>query len=245
MDSFNSILFSKNEHVATIILNRPQIRNAFNTAMRDELWEALEAVRDDTEIRCVILSGAGSDFCAGADMTEFGTSPSVVIARTVRRERDIWSLFLDMPKPLIAAIHGHCIGSGLEMVVLCDIRISSDDAKFSMPETHIGLIPAAGGTQTLSRAIGMGPALELLLTGRTVGAKAALEIGLLTKVVSRSILINEALNTAARLAALAPEAVAVLKVALRQGADLPLDGALDMENSSILKLLSHSRLKAI
>ncbi|MBM3925560.1 MAG: enoyl-CoA hydratase/isomerase family protein [SAR202 cluster bacterium] len=238
MEAFDTILYLKDGHVATITLNRPQIRNAFDTRMRDDLWQALEAVRDDTDVKCVVLNGAGFDFCAGADLTEFGAAPSLSVAREVRWERDIWGLFLDMAKPLIASIHGHCIGSGLEMAMLCDIRIVSYDAKFSMPETHLGLIPAAGGTQTISRAIGLAPALELLLTGHVVGAEEASKLGLATKVVSVKSLQAETLNLADRLASLDSKAAAGLKEAIHRGADLPLDRSLELERRLALKLLT-------
>jgi enoyl-CoA hydratase/carnithine racemase len=205
--------------------------------MRDELWQALEAARDDTDTRCVILNGAGPDFCAGADLTEFGNAPSVAVARDVRWERDLWGLFLDMPKPLIAAMHGHCIGSGLEMSMLCDIRIASDEASFSMPETRLGLIPAAGGTQTLRRAVGLGLTMDLLITGRTVRASEALELSLVSRVVPRERLWDESLSLATTLASLDPQVVAALKESLRQGSDLPLDMALEMEKRLTLRLL--------
>jgi enoyl-CoA hydratase/3-hydroxypropionyl-coenzyme A dehydratase len=238
LDAFDTILYSKDGALATITLNRPGRRNVFNTVMRDDLWQALEAARDDEDVRCIILNGAGPDFCAGADLTEFGTAPSVAVARRVRWERDIWGLFLNMPKPLIAAIHGHCIGSGLEIAMLCDLRIASDDATFSMPETHLGLIPAAGGTQTLRAAIGLGPAMDLLLTGRPDLSTEALELGLVTKVVPRRQLTSETLELADSLASLGPRAVAALKESVRQGIDLPLDKALELDRRLVLKLLA-------
>ena len=132
--------------------------------MRDDLVQALEAVRDDPDTRAVVLSGAGDrGFCAGADLTEFGSAPSPIVARQVRWERDIWGLFLSLRKPTVAALHGHVIGSGVEMALLCDIRIASEDAVFRMPETGLSLVPAAGGTQTLARHAGVGPALAMLL----------------------------------------------------------------------------------
>mgnify|MGYP001187971581 FL=1 len=171
---FETITYTKDKRLAYIHLNRPHVRNAFNTMMRDELYQVLEAIRDDSEVRVAILNAAGADFCAGADLTEFGTAPSIVIARSVRWERDPWSLFLNLGKPLIASIHGHCLGSGIEMAMLCDIRIASSDAIFGMPETKLGLIPAAGGTQTMPRNLDLSSSLMMLLTGRIIGANEAL-----------------------------------------------------------------------
>ena len=130
-----TILYSKSGSVAHIVLNRPRRINAYNMQMRDEMYQALEAVRDDPGVRVAILRGEGErGFCAGADLSEFGTAPSQVVARQVRWERDIWGLFLSIEKPLIAALHGYVIGSGIEMACLCDIRIASEDTVFSMPE---------------------------------------------------------------------------------------------------------------
>ena len=141
-----TVLYSKDGPVAHIVLNRPHVINSYNVRMRDELFQALEAVRDDPDVRVAILTGAGDrGFCAGADLTEFGSAPSQVIARSARWERDIWGLFLCIKKPLVAALHGHVIGSGVEIACLCDVRIASEDAVFSMPEVALGMIPARRG----------------------------------------------------------------------------------------------------
>jgi len=118
MSPFETIIYEKRDGLACITLNRPRALNAVNIRMRDELYEVLPAVRDDPEVVAAILKGAGERaFCAGADITEFGTAPSVVIARQVRWERDLWGLFLSLPKPLIAAIHGYAVGAGIEMAL--------------------------------------------------------------------------------------------------------------------------------
>ena len=238
MPPFETITYDKANDVASIYLNRPRVRNAFNTVMRDELYQVLEAVRDDPEVRVAVLAGQGLDFCAGADLTEFGTAPSMVVARSVRWERDLWGLFLDLGKPLIAAIHGHCLGSGVEMAMLCDLRIASEDAIFGMPETGLGLIPAGGGTQTFPRSLGLSRSLLMLLTGQTIGAREALSQGLVTAVVSKGRLVSEALQMASHLARLDPTAVSALKEALRHGPDLSLDQGLELEARLALRLMS-------
>lgn len=238
MPSFQTIDYSKAQGVASICLNRPQVRNAYNTVMRDELFQVMEAVKEDSDVRAVVISGRGPDFCAGADLTEFGAAPSIVIAREARWERDLWGLFLNIGKPLVAAIHGHCIGSGLEMAMLCDLRIAAEDAVFTMPEAKLGLIPAAGGTQTLQRNLGLSRSLHLLLTCQAVDAKEALAQGLVTTVVSRNRLIEEANRLAQHLTTLDQRAVAALKEALRHGPDLSLDQALELEARLVLKLVS-------
>ncbi|MDO8751283.1 MAG: enoyl-CoA hydratase/isomerase family protein, partial [Dehalococcoidia bacterium] len=157
MTQFQTLIYEKQGSLAMLTLNRPEVLNAYNVAMRDEMYEALEAIRDDPEVRAAILCGAGERaFCAGADLTEFGTAPSQAIARQVRWERDVWGLFVSLDIPLVAAVHGFVLGSGLEMALLCDIRIAAEDAIFGLPETSLGMLPAAGGTQTLPRVIGTG-----------------------------------------------------------------------------------------
>ena len=224
------VLYSKSGAVAHIVLNRPRVMNAYNVQMRDELFFTLEAVRDDPDVHVAVLSGAGDRaFCAGADLTEFGTAPSQVIARQVRWERDIWGLFLSIRKPLIAAMRGYVIGSGVEISCLCDIRIAADDAQFAMPEVALGMIPAAGGTQTLRRVIGANKALEMVLTNRRIGAEEAWGMGLVHSVVPADALMAEAEDVAQRLAELSPKALALAKRAILEGLDMPLAKGLELE----------------
>ena len=229
MDGFETITFHKSRRIAYISLNRPKVLNAYSVRMRDELYQVLEAVREDSEVGVVIITGERRAFCAGADLTEFGTAPSVTIARQVRWERDIWGLFLSIPQPLIAAVHGYCLGSGMEIALLCDIRIASDDAVFGLPELGLGMIPAAGGTQTLPRAVGIPRALEMLLTQRRISAHEAMELGLLNKVVVREALVQEAESLAHHLLALDQGVVRAAKAAVWKGADRPLGEAIDLE----------------
>jgi len=187
---FETIIYEKNGAIAHISLNRVHVLNAYNIKMRDELYEVLSAIKDDDEVKVVILSGQGEKaFCAGADLSEFLSAPSVIIARQIRFRRDIWKLFYTLPQPLIAALHGYVLGSGLEMALFCDIRICTPDTLFGMPEVSLGIIPGAGGTQTLPRIVGMGKAMELLLTGKWIDASEALEIGLVNRVVEKKELI--------------------------------------------------------
>ena len=237
MSSPPTVIYDKDDGVAWIILNRPSVLNAYNIEMRDELYQALEAVRDDPDVGVVILKGEGRAFCAGADLTEFGTAPSLAIARDVRFERDLWATFLSIPKPLIAAIHGYCLGSGVEISLLCDIRIASEDAVFGMPEVSLGMIPAAGGTQTLPRFLGIPNALDLLLTRRRINAAEALEMGLVSKVVERAALYADAKAVAGRLLSMNQGAVRAAKEAVWQGMDLPLDNALDLEARLALRAM--------
>lgn len=234
--SSQTIIYEKHGPVAHVRLNRPHVHNAFNTKMRDDLYQALEASRDDPDIRVILLSAEGKNFCAGADLTEFGSAPSITAARDARWSRDLWGLFLSLPIPIIAAIHGHCIGSGLEMALLCDLCIASTDASFSMPEAHLGLIPAAGGTQTLPRILGPSKALHLLLTGQRLTAKQALNYGLISRLTPPDCLEAESKTLAHRLASFDPHAVNALKQSLNRGADIPLPQALQLETRFALQL---------
>ncbi|GAH53808.1 unnamed protein product, partial [marine sediment metagenome] len=174
MSNFETIIYEKLDGVGYIALNRPHALNAYNLKMRDELYQVLGSIKDDPEVKVGIFRGAGERaFCAGADLAEFLTAPSPIIARQVRWERDVWGLFLSITKPLIAALHGYVLGSGIEIALCCDIRLASEDAQFGLPEPGLGIIPAAGGSQTLPRVIGRAKALEILLSGRWIKAEEA------------------------------------------------------------------------
>ncbi|MBF8267095.1 MAG: 3-hydroxybutyryl-CoA dehydratase [Dehalococcoidia bacterium] len=230
MGGFETIIYSKEDGIAQMSLNRPRVMNAHNMQMRDEMYQVLEAVRDDPEVRCLVLRGEGERaFCTGADLTEFGTAPSRVIARQVRWERDVWGLFLSIDKPIVAALHGYVLGSGVEMALLCDLRIASEDAVFGMPEVALGMLPAAGGTQTLPRMVGIPGALDMLLRNERIDAATAFECGLVHKVVSGDILMKEVFSLAGQLAACPPRLTKAVKEAMRRGLDLPLAQALELE----------------
>jgi enoyl-CoA hydratase/carnithine racemase len=230
MTGFDTLFYEKRDGVAYVTLNRPQFLNAYNMQMRDDLAEVLSAIRDDDEIRVGLLLGAGEKaFCAGADLREFLTAPSPVVARQIRFDRDVWGLFLSLPQPLIAALHGYVLGSGIEMALCCDLRIASDDARFGLPEVGLGIIPAAGGTQTLPRVVGRGYALELLLTGRWIDAKEARQIKLVNRVVPKKQLGKTVKEIAARIATRDPDVMRCAKQAVGKGLDLPLAAGLDLE----------------
>ena len=235
---FETLLFEKHGAVAHISLNRPQVVNAYNIQMRDDFSEALSAVEQDPEVRALLITGEGRGFCAGADLTEFGSAPSQVIARRVRWERDVWGQLVNLGKPVVAAVHGYCIGSGLEIALLCDLRIAATGTVFALPEVQLGMIPAAGGTQTLPRAVGLSQALDLLLTGRRIQAEEALSTKLVTRLTPPESLRDEAWRLADELAELPAEAVEALKQSLRQGMDLDLPRALELEGRLAARLAS-------
>jgi enoyl-CoA hydratase len=230
MSVFENIIYEKKNSLAYVTLNRPQALNAYNIKMRDELYQVLGAIKDDAGVRVAIFRGAGERaFCAGADLTEFLTAPSPIIARQVRWERDVWGLFLSITKPLIAAVHGYVLGSGIEIALCCDIRLASEDAQFGLPEPGLGIIPAAGGSQTLPRVIGGAKALEILLSGRWLKADEAHHLKLVNRVVPRKELLPQAEKLARRIAGFDPIVVSYAKQAITRGLDLSLEQGLEFE----------------
>lgn len=230
MSQFQTIVYEKKAGIARITLNRPQVLNSYNVQMRDELYQVLGAIKDDSEVKVAMLCGAGERaFCAGADLSEFLTAPSPVIARQVRWERDVWGLFLSLPQPIIAALHGFVLGSGIEMALCCDIRIASDDAQFGLPEMSLGLIPAAGATQTLPRIVGRAASLEMLLASRWLKAQEAFDLGLISRVVSRPHLMAVVEELAQKLAGYDQRVLRAAKEAVLRGLDLSLEEGLELE----------------
>ena len=224
------LIYEKDDGIVWVTLNRPEVLNALNTAMRDELWQVLQALRDDPDVAVAIFKGAGERaFSAGADISEFGTAPSVVEARRARRERDLWDYMLAIEKPLIAAIHGFALGAGLELSMCCDLRIAAEDARLGLPEVSLAYIPSAGGTQLLPRTVSPGLAMGLILSGDAIDAQEALRIGLVQRVVPRQRLYAEAETLARQLMTRGPLALRYAKAAVTQGLDLPLTEGLALE----------------
>jgi len=238
MSVFETIVYEKEDDIAYITLNRPRVLNVYNIQMRDELYQVLLAIQDDSDVKVVILKGAGEKaFCAGADLSEFLTAPSPTIARQVRWERDVWGLFLSLPQPVVVALHGYVLGDGIEMAMCCDLRIASQDAQFGMPEVGLGIIPAAGGTQTIPRTIGRSKALEMLLTGRRLNAEEACKAGLVNRVVPREELLRTVENIARQIASYNQMAVRSAKQAVLRGMDLPLNNGMELERRLASSLL--------
>jgi len=230
VSNFEVIIYEKQNDVGYVTLNRPQAMNAYNLQMRDELYQVLAAIRDDPEVKVAVFQGAGEKaFCAGADLTEFLTAPSPILARQVRWERDVWGLFLSITKPLIVALHGYVLGDGIEIALCCDIRLASEDAQFRVPETGLGIIPAAGGSQTLPRTIGRTKALEMLLSGRWLKADEAHRLKLVNRVVPRADLLPAAERLANKIKSYSPLAVSCAKQAITRGLDLSLEQGLELE----------------
>ncbi|MBN1190518.1 MAG: enoyl-CoA hydratase/isomerase family protein [Dehalococcoidales bacterium] len=230
MSDFETIIFDKSNSIARITLNRPSALNAYSIKMRDELFEVLGAVNEDPEVHVVLIKGAGEKaFCAGADLTEFLTAPPPVFARRARFDRDIWVRFINIQKPFIAALHGYVLGSGIEMSLCCDIRLCAEDARFGLPEVTLGIIPAAGGSQTLPRMIGSSAALDILLTGRWLNAEEALKLKLVNRVIPRPALLQQAEELAEKLSRLNPDAASCAKQAITRGLEMSLEDGLKLE----------------
>jgi enoyl-CoA hydratase len=232
MSDFKTLIYEKKDSIAFVTLNRPEVLNIYNIQMRDDLYQVLSAIKEDDEVAVAIFKGAGEKaFCAGADLSEFLSAPSPIVARQVRFRRDVWGLFLSIPQPLIAALHGYVLGSGIEMALCCDIRIATEDVRFGLPEVGLGIIPAAGGTQTLPRIVGKAKALEMLLTNRWISGEEAYSMGLVNQVVSRDKLLQTAEGIANKIASYHPVAVRNAKQAVLRGLDLPLSEGLALERN--------------
>lgn len=217
--------------IAWLTLDRPKQINAISLRMRTELPQALEALEDDDSVRVIILRGAGErGFCAGADISEFSKVGPLVEERRARRRSTWVGAFDRVSKPLVAAIHGYCLGGGLEMALACDIRLAASDAQFGLPEVNLGVIPGYGGTQRLARLVGMGHAQDLVMSGRRIDATEALRLGLITRLAdSRQALTDAARELALGLAAKPPAAMACAKEAVRAGWDMDLTRGLAFE----------------
>jgi enoyl-CoA hydratase/carnithine racemase len=230
MDGFETVIYEKDRSIACVTLNRPRVLNAFSVQMRDDLYEVLSAIKADDEVRVVVFKGAGDKaFCAGADLKEFLTAPSAVKARRIRAVRDLWRLFMSLPQPLIALLHGYVLGSGMEIALYCDLRIAASNVIFGLPEVGLGILPGAGGTQTLPRILGLSGALDMLLTGRRLGSEEALSRGLVNQVVAPDELWQAGIAMAQKIASCDPAAVRSAKLAVIKGSDLSLEQGLELE----------------
>lgn len=227
--SFAAVIYEKEGPLALVALNRPTMLNAYNVQMRDDLYQVLQAVREDPEVRVMILRGEGPAFSTGGDVSEFGSAPSPTAAREIRWRRDVWGTLLSLPQPTIAAVHGYTVGGGMEMALLCDLCIAADDAIFFLPETSLGMIPGVGGTQTAPRAMKLGRALDMVLTGKRVNAEEAWRMGLVNRVVARQALLTAAKALAYTLAQHDQKSIHLAKQAIRQGADVSLAEGLALE----------------
>ena len=228
--SFDNLLLERDGAVAVLSINRPKVLNALNTRTISELREAVLELQGDAAVRAVILTGAGErSFVAGADITELANAPGVQLKEYAERGQYVLDLIEHMGKPVVAAINGYALGGGCELAMACTLRVAADTARLGQPEIDLGTIPGFAGTQRLTRLVGKGSALDLLLTGRQVTADEALRIGLVNRVVPSADLMSESKAMAQALAAKAPVAVRYILESVHRGFDAPFGQAQSME----------------
>ena len=229
---FDNLLFAREGAVALLTLNRPQSLNALNTLLLDELRQAILQARDDSSVRAVIITGAGTRaFAAGADLKELSSLPPVAMQAYAQAGQRVFDLFEQIGKPVVAAINGFALGGGCELALACTVRIAADTARFGQPEVNLGLMPGFAGTQRLVRLVGKGRALDLLLTGRQIDAAEALRIGLVERVCPASDVMAEARTMAGELAAKPPVAVRSILEAVHRGTEATLAAGQALEAS--------------
>ncbi|MDX6710785.1 MAG: enoyl-CoA hydratase [Blastocatellia bacterium] len=227
--SYETLLVEHQDRVAFITINRPEKRNALNIKTREEGAAALDQLAADDSVRVVVFTGAGDKaFIAGADIAEFA-GRSAVAQRAVMLERSLFTAIDNFPKPVIAMINGYCLGGGNELALACDIRIASETASFGQPEINLGIIPGGGGTQRLTRLIGEGKAMELILTGEIIDARTAFALGLVNMVVPPADLKAKTMAMAGRIADKSPIALRMAKEAVKLASRSNLDEGLRRE----------------
>ena len=228
--TYNNLLFSKENGIGIVTINRPKALNALNGEVYSELYQMFQEIENDPEVRVVILTGAGERaFVAGADVVEMQPQSSVEIHGFLGKARQASDRIYTLSKPVIAAINGFALGGGCELAMCCDLRIASESARFGQPEISLGIIPGAGGTQRLTRLVGMTKAKELMYTGDMIDAKTALAMNLVNKVVPPESLMTEAKALAQKLLSKSGAALSLLKKAINSGAEMSLPAGLDME----------------
>jgi enoyl-CoA hydratase/carnithine racemase len=221
--AFETILFDREGPVAVITINRPKVRNALSAQTLDELRRAVLAIKHDSALRSVIVTGAGDKaFVAGADINELAQQTPASARNHALSGQHVFDLIENLGKPVIAAINGYALGGGCELAMACTLRIAADTATLGQPEINLGLIPGYAGTQRLSRLVGAGRALELLLTGDQIGAHEAHRLGLVNRVVPAANLMTESHALAAVLATKAPVAMRYIIDAVNKGLQMPL-----------------------
>jgi enoyl-CoA hydratase/carnithine racemase len=242
------ILFEIKENIAVITFNRPEVLNVFRRAMFQQLLGLLDDTANDDSIRVVLMTGAGRAFSAGIDLDEvshlFDGSMTMEQARAELGEmQELTRRMVNLPKPIVSVINGVAIGAGAEVAIASDIRIASQTASFAFAEVQRGLFETNGVMHRLPRLIGMGRAAHVMMTGEKISAQAALELGLVTRVVPSEILLNKGLELARALAANAPISMRLVKQVLNQSYDLDLESVMQLETEATLECLASEDLR--
>lgn len=224
---YEAILTEVRDRVGLIRLNRPQQLNALNAHLMEEVATALEEFDRDENIGCIVITGNERAFAAGADIKEMaGASAADMLTHDAISR---WDRIKKIKKPIVAAVSGWCLGGGCEVAMACDIIVASESAQFGQPEINIGVMPGAGGTQRLTRAIGKSKAMEMVLTGRTLSAREAEQAALVSRVAPVEVYLDEALKLAGEIASRAPIAIRLAKEAVNKSYEMPLADGLDYE----------------
>ncbi len=227
--------------VAIVTLNRPRALNALSSTLMKALASALDELEASPDIRAIVLTGGPRAFAAGADISEMKDLASGKAARAALSEHLArWDRVGRLKKPVIAAVAGYALGGGCELALACDLVVAAEDAVFGQPEVQLGVIPGAGGTQRLTRAVGKALAMDMVLTGRRLAAREALERGLVSRVVAPEVLLDEAKRLARRLAELAPLALRAAKLSVAAACDRGLDSGLKAEREAFYGLFDTS-----
>src|SRR5512141_669746 len=223
--------------VVLLTLDRPEVLNALDYQTIGELGEALEELDRDESVKCVVITGAGDRaFAAGADIKEM--APATPVTLSVQNNFARWERIRRVKVPLIAAVRGFALGGGCELAMACDMVVAADDAQFGQPEIKLGIMPGAGGTQRMTRALGKAKAMELILTGRNIGATEAYERGLVSQAVAREETLNAALALAGEVAAMPPLAVRAAKESVNRAYELSLEAGLEFERRNFFLLFA-------
>lgn len=234
--SYTNILVTKETGYAIVQFNRPEVLNALNMKLMEELVDALETLDKDNDIRCIIITGNEKAFAAGADIKEMADASAVEML--MRDQFARWDRIRKIKKPLVAAVSGFALGGGCELSMTCDMIIASETAKFGQPEINIGVMPGAGGTQRLTRAVGKAKAMEMVLTGKMISAQEALQWGLINKVVPVEYYLQEAKDLAKEIANKPPVAVRLAKEAVLKAFDTTIEGGLEFERKNFYLLFA-------
>jgi enoyl-CoA hydratase len=234
---YQTLLQSKEGAVGVITLNRPEALNALNNTMVRELVQALDAFEKDDGVRCVVLVGSERAFSAGADIKEMSGMTAVKMAMT-GHFFPLWDKVGRFSKPIVAALSGFVLGGGLELAMNCDIIVASETTQLGQPEIEIGVMPGGGGTQRLTRAVGKYKAMEMILTGKRIGAEEAKTLGLVSMVVPKGTHLAEAMKVANDIAGKSPVAVKLAKMAVNNAFEMGLGPGLDFERELFYMLFA-------
>jgi enoyl-CoA hydratase len=221
------VIVERDDPIAVVLLHRPQQLNALSGALMAELVDALRELDAADAVRCVVLGGSERAFAAGADIGELAESTPISLYQD--RRIDQWDAIRGLRTPLVAAVSGYCLGGGCELAMACDLIVASESAQFGQPEINLGVLPGAGGTQRLTRAVGKAVAMDMILTGRMLSAAEALDFGLVARVVAREAWLEEARRVAREIAAKSPIAVRLAKEAVDRAFEAPLSVGLEFE----------------